>query len=216
MDYDKRYSDIEHVFGAEPEETLVDHHGLIDRSRPVLDIGAGQGRNTLFLARQGFQVDAIDPSRVAVRQIEAHAVREDLPVRVFACGFENFSPDIDSYAGIAVYGIVPQLSPPAIQQLIAKIRDWTGEGSIVFLTAFTTADAAYNKIARTLKPAGEISFFDDEWGTRTYLEPGEILDFFPDFDVMHHWEGMGPEHRHGAAAPERHAMTEAVFRRPPL
>ncbi len=204
------------MFGPEPEETLIDHGGLIDRSRPVLDIGAGQGRNTLFLARQGFQVDAIDPSKVAVNQIETHAVRENLPVRVFACGFDTFSPDIESYAGIAVYGIVPQLSPPSIQDLIAKILDWTGEGSVVFLTAFTTADPAFNKISRTLQPVGKNSFRDDEWGTRTYLEPGEILDFFPDFDVIHHWEGMGPEHRHGAAAPERHAMTEAVLLRPPL
>jgi hypothetical protein len=30
---------------------------------------------------------------------------------------------------------------------------------------------------------------------------------------LHHWEGMGPEHRHGDSPMERHAMTEVVFQR---
>lgn len=216
MSYDKRYGDTENVFGAEPEETLVDHCELIDRSRPVLDIGAGQGRNTLYLARRGFHVDAIDPSEVATSQIEAQAVREDLPVRTFVRGFDDFSPDVESYSGIAVFGIVQMLSAASIRHLTARILAWTGDGSVVFFTAFTTLDPAFERISRTLKPIGKNSFQDDEWGTKTYLEPGEILDLLPDFEVIHHWEGMGPEHRHGASAPERHAMAEAVLRRPPL
>ncbi len=216
MNYDKRYSDIEHVFGADAEEVLVDHCELIDRSRPVLDIGAGQGRNTVFLARHGFHVDAIDPSTVGTNQLEAHAVREDLPIRVFTCGFDTFSPDVDSYSAIAVFGILQLLPPTSIELLVEKILTWTGAGSIVFLTGFTTTDPGYEKVSRTAKRIERHSFRNSDGGIRTYLEPGEILGLLPDFDVIHHWEGMGPEHRHGAGPPERHAMAEAVLRHPSL
>ena len=216
MNYDKTYSDIEHVFGADAEEILVDHCELIDRSCPILDIGAGQGRNTLFLARHGFHVDAIDPSAAGTSQIEAHVIREDLPVRVFTCGFDTFSPDVDSYSGIAVFGILQLLPPTSIDLLVEKILAWTNVGSIVFLTAFTTTDPGHKKVSRAAKRVGKHSFQDKDWGIKTYLEPGEILNLFPDFDVIHHWEGMGPEHRHGAGPPERHAMAEAVLRHPAL
>ena len=48
---------------------------------------------------------------------------------------------------------------------------------------------------------------------RTYLEPGELAGLFPDFELVHSWEGLTPEHRHGDGPPERHGRAEAVFRR---
>ncbi len=48
---------------------------------------------------------------------------------------------------------------------------------------------------------------------RTYLESGELAALFPDFELVHSWDGLTPEHRHGDGPPERHGRAEAVFRR---
>jgi hypothetical protein len=58
---------------------------------------------------------------------------------------------------------------------------------------------------------GKHSFGDGQGNLRTYLEAGQILDLFVDYRVVHHWEGLGPEHRHGDGPLERHALIEAVF-----
>lgn len=72
-------------FGAHPDAkvmataaTLGDPKGV-----PVLDIGAGTGRNTLPLARAGFQADAVEltPSLAAI--LRADVEKEGLNVRVF-------------------------------------------------------------------------------------------------------------------------------------
>ncbi|MBN1211017.1 MAG: methyltransferase domain-containing protein [candidate division Zixibacteria bacterium] len=98
MSYDKAYSRVKGFFGNEPNEILKQYYAEMDIGRPVLDIGAGQGRNSLFLARRGYTVDAIDPSRVAMETVANIAQEENLPVGVCQCGFETFVPQTDFYA----------------------------------------------------------------------------------------------------------------------
>ena len=53
-----------------PEESLVAWHeaGLLpDPIGRVLDLGCGPGRNAIWLARQGYSVDAIDLSCAAIQ-----------------------------------------------------------------------------------------------------------------------------------------------------
>jgi len=54
-------------FVAKPDENLAGHvrRGVITPGR-ALDIGCGPGRNAIFLARNGFEVDAVDISATAI------------------------------------------------------------------------------------------------------------------------------------------------------
>jgi SAM-dependent methyltransferase len=54
-------------FGTSPDESLSGwvHGGLLRPGRAV-ELGCGNGRNAIFLARQGFSVEAVDYSKTAV------------------------------------------------------------------------------------------------------------------------------------------------------
>jgi len=69
MDYDEQYSEVEALFGTSPERSLERFSGRLKRGSTVLDIGAGQGRNALFLARRGITVHALEPSGVAAAEL---------------------------------------------------------------------------------------------------------------------------------------------------
>lgn len=74
-------------FVAEPDENLVSYldRGLIaDRGR-VLDVGCGPGRNALYLASLGFEVDAVDLSPAAIGWARERA-REAGVRAAFHCG----------------------------------------------------------------------------------------------------------------------------------
>jgi cyclopropane fatty-acyl-phospholipid synthase-like methyltransferase len=213
MSYDETYKNTKDTFGTEPEPILRNNYHRMNKSEPVLDIGAGQGRNTFFLAREGYTVDAIDPSKVAIETISAIAAREGLPIRTHQCGFDQFVPKVDFYSSILIFGLIQILSWEDIDLLRKKIKQWTCQGSLVFITGFTVADASFARYSQTWKTIGKNSFAGEQGNLRTYLEAGEILKLFSEYEVVYHWEGMGPEHRHGDNPIECHAMTEVVFQR---
>ena len=213
MSYDDAYKKVKGFFGTEPNEILKQYYSEIDDARPVLDIGAGQGRNTLFLARKGYTVDAIDPSRVAVETVANIARDENLPVSTCQCGFETFVPQTDFYSAILIFGLMQILRWEEIEQLIKSVETWTSRGSLVFISAFTTEDPSYELNSKELRKIGKNSFENEEGAARTYLEESEILGLFKNFGVLYHKEGLGPEHHHGYRPPHRHAMTEVVFKK---
>ena len=173
MSYDEAYNKVKDFFGNEPNEILKRFHGEIDSSRPVLDIGAGQGRNALYLARKGYTVDAIDPSRVAIETIANIAQVENLPLSVSECGFETFVPQTDFYSGILVFGVMQILKWEEIDLLVKNVETWTSTGSLVFVTAFMTADPSYERTVNNFRKIGKNSFENAEGAVHTYLEENE-------------------------------------------
>ena len=194
MTYDERYAQVRSLFGSDPEPILVEFADRLKPGAVVLDIGAGQGRNARFLATYGHTVHALEPSRVAAAALE--------DVDVFCSTFERFEPPVPAYSGIMVFGLIPDLDPDAIQALLGRIDAWGENGTIVWVTAFTTEDPAFEHHKIVGASSG-----------RTYLETGQILTMFERYTVLHHHEGLGPEHRHGDGPPERHGMCEAVLLR---
>lgn len=65
--YDDRAREVP-FFRDAPDESLVAWHaaGLVPSRGRALDLGCGPGRNAIWLARQGFDVDAVDLSSSAL------------------------------------------------------------------------------------------------------------------------------------------------------
>ena len=211
--FDKLYVTDAKYFGGDPDDLLVQFCERLDPGARVLDVGAGQGRHALFLARRGHPVDCIEASRVAVAQINECASKERLPVRAFPLEFEEYSPDVDFYPVILLFGLIQELPWDSIGTLVDRATAWTRAGSLVLATAFTTGDPEAPEISCTWRKIGKNSFLRDAGFVRTFLEPGEFKTLFEGWEPLHYWEGLGPEHRHGNDPPHRHGRVEAVLRK---
>lgn len=212
MSYDEVYSKHPDYFGLEPDQILVDHWRQLDKDKPVLDVGAGPGRNSIFLAKQGLTVDAIDPSRVAIETLITVASALELSINTSQSGFEELNIDPGHYSGILLFGIIQILNRESIGLLLDRTNTWCNTGGLVFVNAFSTNDASFERFSGQKKIAKN-SFVNYRGTVRTFLEPNEILTLFDRFEIVHHWEGLEPIHRHGNNPPEQHAMIEAVFRK---
>jgi len=76
--YDKYYQD-ENLFG-EPYKELVDFFGQYEPKKTVLDIGCGQGRDAIALAKIGYKVHGIDISKVGLNQLDTYSKRHNLSI----------------------------------------------------------------------------------------------------------------------------------------
>lgn len=214
MDFDGSYGQTPALFGDRPDALLVDHLGRLDPGRAVLDVGAGQGRNALFLARRGFSVHAIDPSQEAVAQLAAAAAGEGLELRADAVGFETVSAPTGGYGAVLVPGLVPILDRPAIDRLVGCVSGLTAPGGHALISGFTTADPRYIERSRAWTHDAHGTLWSPAGQPWTYLDPGELAALFgAAFDVVHRWEGLGPWHRHGEGEAERHGVAEVVLQR---
>jgi 2-polyprenyl-3-methyl-5-hydroxy-6-metoxy-1,4-benzoquinol methylase len=92
-EWDRRYASTDRLFRVEPDETLVE---VVTPLRPgrAVDLGAGEGRNSLWLAAHGWAVTAVDLSRQALDRLDGHAHAEGSAVVTIA-------DDLASYLGAA-------------------------------------------------------------------------------------------------------------------
>jgi tellurite methyltransferase len=213
-DYDQKYATVKAYFGSEPSALLQRFRDLIPAGGSVLDVGVGQGRNALALARLGHPVTGIDSSRVAVQTVRALAAAERLPIEVWQGNLIDYAPVAEPFAAFLALGLLQTLHRSEGASLIHRLREWTRPGGVVFLTAWHVDDPAYPDASKTWTRIGLHSYQNAAGEVRTFLGRGEILDLMLGWSVVHHWEGLGPEHRHGSGPPERHSRVEFVAVRP--
>lgn len=92
-DYDKLYGAQPDALGA-PTQIFVDHfERLPGKALRVLDVGCGQGRDALFIARLGHHVLGVDLSANGIRDLNAAAKREGLSVEGVVANICTFEPD---------------------------------------------------------------------------------------------------------------------------
>lgn len=75
--YDKQYQVEESLFGSPYAEfeVFVEKHGV--KGGTALDLGCGQGRDALMLAKHGYIVTGVDSSHVGVSQMVERAEAHD-------------------------------------------------------------------------------------------------------------------------------------------
>jgi 2-polyprenyl-3-methyl-5-hydroxy-6-metoxy-1,4-benzoquinol methylase len=212
LSYDKSYSKTKNVFGSEPEKILVRYADKIDKSKPVLYIGAGQGRNAFYLADMGFHIEAIDPSSVAIETINKIASEKKYSIISVQSDYENYNPP-KIYSAILVFGLIQILDWKSIISLTGKIENRTASGSLVFVTAFSKKDSSFQNYSAKWNAVGKNSFTDGNGNHRIFLEENEILKLFENYAVLYHWEGPGKKHTHGDGPVEQHEMIELVIKK---
>ncbi|MBA3977083.1 MAG: class I SAM-dependent methyltransferase [Nitrosopumilus sp.] len=80
--WDGVYQSDNTFFGEEPSSfaTLCLNHMKSNNVKKVLEIGAGHGRDTLFFASNGLEVEALDYSSIGIEIINKKAHENKLPV----------------------------------------------------------------------------------------------------------------------------------------
>jgi SAM-dependent methyltransferase len=141
--WNERFNKEEFIFGKEPNEYLVEKtKQYLKPKDKVLCIADGEGRNGVWLAKQGMQVVGFDASDIALAKAKQFAKDNQVEVEY------SFS-DTDSYAWPentydAVIGIFIQFADPAMRERIFKqTYEALKLGGIFILQGYTPKQLEY-------------------------------------------------------------------------
>lgn len=93
-DYDKLYRSTPNALGA-PTQAFVDFFNRDDLQAKmrVLDVGCGQGRDALFIARLGHSVFAVDMAQGGIDALSKEAREEGLAIEAIVADITKFRPN---------------------------------------------------------------------------------------------------------------------------
>ncbi len=132
--WDQRYSNEGLVYGDLPNEFLAGIETLLPKSGCALDIGAGEGRNALFLASRGLDVLAVDQSTVGMQKAECRAQERGLKLQTRVVDLADFEARIESLHVISsIFVHLPRVLRAAVH---SKVRSWLAPGGVFVLEAY--------------------------------------------------------------------------------
>jgi protein-L-isoaspartate O-methyltransferase len=152
-------------FSSSPTAFLVE---TVKGMKPgvALDVGTGQGRNAVYLAREGWDVTGMDISQVALDAARANADKSGVSIRTEKAAYDAFDFGVDKWDLIVIVFAWAPVSDPAF---VAKLRTSLRPGGAVLFEHFIEPRAP---MIRALKP-------------------NELKTFFADFDIESYEETQG-------------------------
>lgn len=95
-DWNRRYREKDLLWSAEPNRFLVGEVADLAPGR-ALDLGAGEGRNAIWLAERGWRVTAVDFSEVALEKARRIAAEREVAIETAFADLTEYRPEPAAY-----------------------------------------------------------------------------------------------------------------------
>jgi tellurite methyltransferase len=168
--WDERYASGE--MAAKPAEPLLAEAAALVPAGEALDVACGIGRHTLWLARRGWRVTAVDASAVALATLAAEAA--GLPVDIVQADLEADGYTIEPERFQLIVDTCFLHRP-----LFPAMRAGVAPGGVFFGVFPLTGD---DSAGRPMNPA-------------FLVEQGELPRYFEGWRIVHYSEGRPGEGR---------------------
>jgi tellurite methyltransferase len=157
----------EHIKITEPSSFLVENISLLPKGK-VLDLAMGGGRNSVYLAGMGFDVEGVDVSMEAVESARMLADSRDIKLNTYIIDLEQgYKITQEAYDVIICINYLQRA-------LMPDIRNGVKRGGVVVYETFIVDQAQYGKPKNP----------------DYLLKHNELLDIFRDFRCLRYREGL--------------------------
>lgn len=154
--------------GGKPSAEVAEAANRLPAGARALDLGCGDGRNSLFLASQGCRVTAVDISPIGIAKVQQFAAERALVVRTSVQDFRDFAFDAE-YDLIVSMGCLHLIERERWAPLLYQIRAHTRAGGYNAIGVMTDALPA---------PEDQAEFFVG------LLKPGELYGYYADWEII--------------------------------
>jgi trans-aconitate methyltransferase len=120
--WNQRYAERERIWSGRPNTALVDTVSPLAPGR-ALDLGCGEGADSIWLAEQGWTVTGLDVSETALARAATEAEHRDLPIAWVAADLATWEPedDFDLVSACFLHSPIDFPRTDALRRIAARI-----------------------------------------------------------------------------------------------
>lgn len=201
--FEELYAGVACKWGLKPDFILVHFLDLFLKGK-VLDLGMGEGRNALFLAERGFNVEGIDLSKTAIERCLQLAKERNLDIEARVGDLRDFRIPANKYSlTISTGASLNFLKKNEIETIIDRVRKGVVKGGFIYVSVISMSDPQYEKLKSQQTPVEENTFYVSRIGAYVhYFTYEEVKRLFLGFQTIIHLGGLGLDfhgkpHYHG-------------------
>jgi SAM-dependent methyltransferase len=140
--WNRRFADEGFLFGTDPNGWLQAQADVWAPGQRVLCVADGEGRNSVWLAARGLQVDAFDIAEAGVAKARRLAASQGVHVNLQVADCDGWTWPVAAYDGVAA--IFVQFADPAMRErLFARIVASLRPGGTLVLQGYTPQQLEY-------------------------------------------------------------------------
>lgn len=128
------FDNEQYMYGKEPNDFLHSHYTEIPKGK-VLMLAEGEGRNAVFLAKNGYDVTAVDISEVGLEKARKLADENNVKIETICADLNHFELGENQWDGIV--SIYCHLPPEVRQGLYQKIEKALKPNGVFLIEGYT-------------------------------------------------------------------------------
>lgn len=184
MMWREEYKKENSYWGIRPEKGLREVLKYAQKGI-ALDIGTGEGRNSIFLARNGFEVEAIDKIPEGLNKCKKIAKKYNLSIKTRAVDIRKFRFKKNKYSLVLSINALDFLKFAEVQKIVPKIKKSLKKGGAFYLSVFSTKDPAFKRCKKKFKMTEKNTFYLPKLKTyRHFYESKELLNLLKGFKIL--------------------------------
>ena len=125
--WNEKFRVEKYTLGKEANPFLRRHIRLLPKGK-ALDIAAGEGKNAVFLAQHGFDVEAVDISKIGLRKTRKLASAKGVKIKTLLADLDHYQIEKGRYDLITDFYFLDRRLIPGIKRGLKK------GGKVVFET----------------------------------------------------------------------------------
>jgi len=140
--WNSRYDRDDYIFGTEPNHYLLKYKAYFKAGMSALAVADGEGRNSVWLAKQGLITSAFDISSIGVEKARQLARAENVAVNFSVADCQSWDWDAQKFDIIAAIFI--QFADPVMRKkLFFQMIGALNPGGIIILQGYTPKQLEY-------------------------------------------------------------------------
>jgi len=197
-EYNSRYSNEEFYWGLKPDKLVVKSIPFIKKNSKILDLGSGEGKDSLFLAKKGNNLTAVDISEKGIEKTNKFAKENNLKIKTEISNIKDYLNKSKKFDAIYAINVLQFIPEDKIFEVVKKMQNKTKKNGINVIASFIAENTKQKDFI--LKKG------------RYFFNKRELKKLYDTWEIEFYLEKLGDWETHGEK-PHRHFIVNIIARK---